>query len=103
MVSITPNILQQLSRMDSFPDRTKGILVTSVFSKSPAERSGILEGDVVYKINGNPVSKTYDFLKRLGVCLIALIVSTAHYWGGRIGYRKKGTAGRRRSWPHYQL
>lgn len=47
MVSITPNVLQQLSRMENFPDRTKGILVTSVLRGSPAESGGLLEGDVV--------------------------------------------------------
>jgi serine protease Do len=51
MVSITPQILQQ-SRMENFPDRTKGILVTSVSRGSPAENGGLLEGDVLYKING---------------------------------------------------
>lgn len=68
MVSITPQILQQLSNMENFPDRTKGILVTSIVPGSPAEKGGLLEGDVLYKINGEPVEKTYEFLKSLGVC-----------------------------------
>lgn len=71
MVSLSPNIIQQLGPMDDGrwtddKSRRKGVLVTSVFAGSPAERGGLLEGDVIFAINKKPVEKTYEFLKALG-------------------------------------
>lgn len=73
VVSLTPQIMQQLSRMDTFPDRKSGILVTSVLKGSPAEKGGILEGDVLFRVNGRDVSKRHEFLQSLGVFVLSMV------------------------------
>lgn len=43
-----------------------GMKVEGVRNDGPAERSGMLKGDVIVAINGLPVSNIYDYMSRLG-------------------------------------
>jgi len=43
-----------------------GMKVEGVRKDGPAERSGMLKGDVIIAINGLPVSNIYDYMSRLG-------------------------------------
>jgi membrane-associated protease RseP (regulator of RpoE activity) len=43
-----------------------GMKVEGVRKDGPAERSGMLKGDVIIAINGLPVANIYDYMSRLG-------------------------------------
>lgn len=46
-------------------DHDQGILVASVASSSPAERAGIVRGDIILKANGQPVNLTPELLQEI--------------------------------------
>lgn len=43
----------------------KGLLVSSVMDAGPADRAGLMPGDVITKLNGANVSSTNDFISRV--------------------------------------
>jgi serine protease Do len=46
---------------DSFGlDRARGALVSSVDEKGPAEKAGLLPGDIILKYDGNPIERSAD-------------------------------------------
>ncbi|XP_042356314.1 serine protease HTRA2, mitochondrial-like [Plectropomus leopardus] len=57
MLTLTPSIIAELKLRDpSFPDVTHGILIHRVIMGSPANRAGMLPGDIVVEINGVKVN-----------------------------------------------
>ncbi|XP_028250978.1 serine protease HTRA2, mitochondrial-like [Parambassis ranga] len=61
MLTLTPSIIAELKLRDpSFPDVTHGILIHRVIMGSPAERAGMLPGDVVVEINGAQVNTSEE-------------------------------------------
>ncbi|XP_070698061.1 serine protease HTRA2, mitochondrial-like [Pempheris klunzingeri] len=53
MLTLTQSIIAELKLRDpSFPDVTHGILIHRVIMGSPANRAGMLPGDIVLEING---------------------------------------------------
>lgn len=42
-----------------------GVLIVQVLEKSPSERAGLREGDIIYKINGSHVKKASDVQERV--------------------------------------
>ncbi|XP_057716203.1 serine protease HTRA2, mitochondrial-like isoform X1 [Corythoichthys intestinalis] len=57
MLTLTPSIIAQLKLRDpAFPEVTHGILITKVIVGSPAQRAGLLPGDVVLEINRGTVN-----------------------------------------------
>nr|XP_019940497.1 PREDICTED: serine protease HTRA2, mitochondrial-like [Paralichthys olivaceus] len=57
MLTLTPNIIAELKLRDpSFPEVTHGILIHRVIIGSPANRAGMLPGDVVVELNGVKVN-----------------------------------------------
>lgn len=54
---ITPDIASDLG----LPRGEKGAVVTGIFPGSPAERGGIVEGDVIVEINRRPVKNIRDY------------------------------------------
>ena len=48
-------------------DQTEGAVVTRVAPNTPAQRSGLKQGDVVIAIDGNPVRGAYDIRNKFGV------------------------------------
>jgi S1-C subfamily serine protease len=57
-------IHRRIMRFYGLPLET-GVLVVSVEKKSPAERAGLLEGDLIVAFNGQPVGSAYDLHKVL--------------------------------------
>uniref|UniRef100_A0A7N5ZYN7 HtrA serine peptidase 3a n=1 Tax=Anabas testudineus TaxID=64144 RepID=A0A7N5ZYN7_ANATE len=49
----------------AFPDVSSGVLVQQVIPNAPAEKGGIKKGDVIVKVNGDPVETTEDIHKAL--------------------------------------
>ncbi|XP_061824829.1 serine protease HTRA2, mitochondrial-like [Nerophis lumbriciformis] len=61
MLTLTPSIISELKLRDpSFPDVTHGILIHRVIIGSPANRAGLLPGDVVLRINGVTVNTSEE-------------------------------------------
>ncbi|XP_026183412.1 serine protease HTRA2, mitochondrial [Mastacembelus armatus] len=57
MLTLTPGIIAELKLRDpSFPDVTHGILIHRVILGSPADRAGMLPGDIVVEINETKVN-----------------------------------------------
>lgn len=55
-------LTQQAALLNSVP---QGMYVVSVISGSPAEKAGILTGDIIYKIDGSPIGTDSDSLSKL--------------------------------------
>ena len=55
--SVTPSIAKSLGLDD---ERAEGALVASVVPKSPAEKAGIEQGDIVVSANGRPIKTVRD-------------------------------------------
>ncbi|KAM6969685.1 serine protease HTRA2, mitochondrial-like [Tautogolabrus adspersus] len=61
MLTLTQSIIAELKLRDpSFPDVTHGILIHKVIMGSPANRAGMLPGDIVLEINGVKVNTSEE-------------------------------------------
>ncbi|XP_069571064.1 serine protease HTRA2, mitochondrial-like isoform X1 [Brachyistius frenatus] len=61
MLTLTQSIIAELKlREPSFPDVTHGILIHKVITGSPADRAGMLPGDIVVEINGVKVNSSEE-------------------------------------------
>uniref|UniRef100_A0A3B4T7C8 HtrA serine peptidase 3a n=1 Tax=Seriola dumerili TaxID=41447 RepID=A0A3B4T7C8_SERDU len=66
MLTITDHLIAELKRHNpDFPDVSSGVLVQKVIPNSAAEKGGILESDVIVKLNGQPVETTEDIREAL--------------------------------------
>ncbi|XP_024860503.1 serine protease HTRA2, mitochondrial isoform X1 [Kryptolebias marmoratus] len=77
MLTLTPSIIAELKIRDrSFPNVTHGVLIHRVIAGSPANRAGMLPGDVVVEINGVKVKTSEEIYKavRSSSSNIALLV-----------------------------
>ncbi len=64
MVDLTPNKKKQLTQETSFELKQEtGILVRRVTSDSPAQKAGLLPGDIIEKINQQPVKSSAQVQK----------------------------------------
>ncbi|KAM4542551.1 serine protease HTRA2, mitochondrial-like [Odontesthes bonariensis] len=64
MLTLTPSIIEELKLRDSsFPNVTHGILIHRVIMGSPANRAGMLPGDIVVEINGVKVNTSEEIYK----------------------------------------
>ncbi|XP_037550833.1 serine protease HTRA2, mitochondrial [Nematolebias whitei] len=64
MLTLTPSIIAELKMRDrSFPNVTHGVLIHRVIAGSPANRAGMLPGDVVVEINGEKVNTSEEIYK----------------------------------------
>lgn len=66
LVSLNDKTRIQLSQSHMFHPDQKGVLVTNVKEKSPAERAGILNGDIIYQMDGKVVLTVHDVMKNIG-------------------------------------
>jgi S1-C subfamily serine protease len=55
-------ISQQVALLNNVP---QGMYIVNVVSGSPAEKTGIKVGDIIYKINGNPVGPDSEDLSKI--------------------------------------
>ncbi|KAM4625288.1 serine protease HTRA2, mitochondrial-like [Polymixia lowei] len=61
MLTLTPSIIAELKLRDpAFPDVTHGILIHRVIMGSPANRAGMLPGDIVVEINSTKVNTSEE-------------------------------------------
>ncbi|KAI8835277.1 trypsin-like cysteine/serine peptidase domain-containing protein [Chytriomyces cf. hyalinus JEL632] len=70
MVSLNPYVWQQLrlqTPIEQLPQTDTGVLITSIAKDSPADKAGILEGDVIMQVNDAPIESASKFLKMIGL------------------------------------
>ncbi|XP_019939515.2 serine protease HTRA3-like isoform X2 [Paralichthys olivaceus] len=61
MLTITTDLVAELKHnYPDFPDIHSGVFVQQVIPNTAAEKGGITEGDVIVKLNGQPVDTTED-------------------------------------------
>ncbi|XP_072543729.1 serine protease HTRA3 isoform X2 [Salminus brasiliensis] len=61
MLTITEALVEELKQQNpDFPDVTSGIYVHEVVPHSPAQKGGIKDGDIIVKLNGQPLMSTSD-------------------------------------------
>ncbi|XP_044046898.1 serine protease HTRA3-like [Siniperca chuatsi] len=61
MLTVTKALVAELKRqIADFPEVTSGVLVQQVIPDTPAQKGGIKQGDVIVKLNGQPVQTTED-------------------------------------------
>ncbi|KAG8015092.1 Serine protease HTRA3 [Nibea albiflora] len=66
MITVTRTLVAHLKRQNpEFPEVSSGVLVQQVIQDSAAQNGGIKEGDVIVKLNGQPVQTTADIHKVL--------------------------------------
>ena len=58
---MTPELLRYFKL-----DRQRGVLVTKIFSDSPAYRAGIKQGDVILQLDDHEISKKLEYQQRVG-------------------------------------
>uniref|UniRef100_A0A674MFI3 Serine protease HTRA2, mitochondrial n=1 Tax=Takifugu rubripes TaxID=31033 RepID=A0A674MFI3_TAKRU len=67
MLTLTPSIIAELKLRDpSFPEVTHGVLIHRVIMGSPANRAGMIPGDIVVEINGakaNTSEEVYEAVR----------------------------------------
>lgn len=80
MLTLTPSIIAELKLRDpSFPDVTHGILIHKVIIGSPANRAGMLPGDVVVEINGVKVNTSEEIYQAVRSSdQITMVVQRGH-------------------------
>jgi S1-C subfamily serine protease len=67
--------------------RTSGVIIVAVEANSPAERAGLLIGDVLVALNGVPVSDTADVQALLGPERVGTAVSASIIRAGLLAER----------------
>ncbi|XP_073327310.1 serine protease HTRA3a [Pagrus major] len=76
MLTITESLVAELRRRhQDFPEVSSGVLVQQVIPDTPAQNGGIMEGDIIVKLNGRPVRTTEDIhavLQRDGPLLLEI-------------------------------
>lgn len=66
MITLTPELKQNINSNPNAGltvDEDNGILIAKVMPNSPAARAGLRAGDVIHKINGQPVKNAEDIQK----------------------------------------
>uniref|UniRef100_A0AAY4A5U8 PDZ domain-containing protein n=1 Tax=Denticeps clupeoides TaxID=299321 RepID=A0AAY4A5U8_9TELE len=66
MLTITPALVQEIKEQNpDFPEVISGIYVHEVIPHSPAQKGGIRNGDIIVKLNGQPLMTTSDLKEAL--------------------------------------
>ena len=91
--ALNQNVWKQLPALQkhSIPPVERGVLVTKVAENSPAEKAGILVGDVITQVVGEKVSNTRELLSNIGLVanqrveiLVRRNVPLEMDWDGRV-------------------
>jgi S1-C subfamily serine protease len=71
MVDITPTTKENISQQTKLNlKRDTGVLIVRVMEKSPSYQAGLREGDIIQKINGQPIQKSADVQERVESCTV---------------------------------
>ncbi|KAK7170032.1 hypothetical protein R3I94_000314 [Phoxinus phoxinus] len=66
MLTITEALVEELRQQNpDFPDVSSGIYVHEVVPHSPAQKGGIRDGDIIVKLNGEPLMNTSELKEAL--------------------------------------
>jgi serine protease Do len=91
MMSLTKSIKEQLPSHLIFDEYQKGVLITQVIPHSPASEAGLLEHDIILKIDDQRVTSTQEVLKNVGLRVgqtikltILRTVALEQDWDGRV-------------------
>ncbi|MNL51341.1 hypothetical protein D3C87_1744330 [compost metagenome] len=62
----TSNFKVTLGVMPDYSYTGKGLKIDGVSKARPAEKAGILAGDIITKLGGEPIGTIYDYMEILG-------------------------------------
>uniref|UniRef100_A0A671LZC0 Serine protease HTRA3-like n=1 Tax=Sinocyclocheilus anshuiensis TaxID=1608454 RepID=A0A671LZC0_9TELE len=66
VLSVSSRLVEELRQQNAdFPDVSSGIYVHEVVPHSPAQKGGIRDGDIIVKLNGEPLMSTSDLKEAL--------------------------------------
>ncbi|XP_057193365.1 serine protease HTRA3 isoform X2 [Triplophysa rosa] len=66
MLTVTEALVEELKQQNpDFPEVSSGIYVHEVVPHSPAQKGGIRDGDIIVKLNGEPLMSTSDLKEAL--------------------------------------
>lgn len=69
-LKVTLGIMPDFARQD-----VKGVAVGAVNSEGPAQKGGMLKGDIIVAINGKPVNDIYEYMERLKTLTAGQLIS----------------------------
>jgi Do/DeqQ family serine protease len=87
MVALTPEIKQQINRDPNSGLKVqddRGVLIAQVMPNSPAARAGIRAGDVILRVNGQPVTKAEEVQRAVEVSSIGGTLQVELRRGGQV-------------------
>lgn len=66
MVDLTTATKEEINQQTNLNiKQDTGVLIVQVLEKSPSDRAGLREGDIIYKINGSQIKKASDVQERV--------------------------------------
>ncbi len=69
-MKVTLGIMPDFARQD-----VKGVAVGAVNGEGPAQKGGMLKGDIIVAINGKPVNDIYEYMERLKTLTAGQLIS----------------------------
>lgn len=78
MVTITPDLPEKINQdrdLNFQITQDKGVLIVRIINNSPAERSGLRQGDVIQKIDGLPVTTASEVQERVEASAVGSLLN----------------------------
>ena len=82
------NVTAELSSNFQLPKGKKGVAITGVQIKSPAENAGLQRGDVIVKYNGHIITKTSELQQNVAETKVNTTVAVQVYRSGKLILKK---------------
>lgn len=75
MVDLNPAIKEEINQETKLNiKQDKGVLIVRVIEKSPSDRAGLREGDIIQKIDGRQINKASDVQERVESSVVGAVL-----------------------------